>query len=108
MIFNPTNFRLYCFEFTGASVSMDIDTIKPIQMALESDGGKIGLVQVYLPTLKKDAYWINYDTNDGRIRMSYSLTKEEYLYHLDFFGSSETIYDSGIKFELDNNKFRLP
>jgi len=108
MFFTATRSYLYCSEFSGALVSVDVDTIKPIQLALAADGGTIKLISAYLDSVKKEVFCINYFTQDSRVRISFELTKSEYLHNLDFFGEIETKYDSPIKFDLDNNKFKLP
>ena len=108
MIFEPTNCRLFCLDFTGASVSMDVDTLNPIQMALQADGGRIKLIRAFIGALKKEFFWINYFTLDGRIRLSFELNKSEYLYYVDFFGNTEVTYEGPITFILENNKLILP
>jgi len=107
-MFTPLNAYLYVFEYTGCSIACVIDTIKPIQMALETEGGRIFLISSYWESQKKDIFWISFNTKCGKIKMTFELTKSEYIHNLDFFGGIEVCFDDPIKFGLDNNKFKLP
>jgi hypothetical protein len=108
MIIYPTSAELYAFDFTGIFVNLTIDTLEPIRIALESlDGGVINFFKTFDPQSIQSDYWIIYKTLDGKIELRVKQTREEYQYHVDFFGG-RVEYTSGISFKLENKKFVMP
>ena len=107
MLFTPTSPYLFVLEHSGASVDLNYDNCKPIQMALAFEGGIVKCCSIYIDSLSKVCYWIQYHTHCLKIKIIVELTKEEYLHNLDFFGSDDGMYPK-TSFELDGNKFKMP
>ena len=108
MIFDPTSSILYVFENSGACIHTNVETMKPIQIALSAEGGTVALITYYLESLKSDFYQIQYSTPCGKIQIAKYITKEEYLYNIDFFGERIVFFDQKVNFDLDGNKFKMP
>ena len=108
MILYPQNAELYAFEFTGIFVNLTIDNLEPIRIALESlDGGTINFFKIFDSQSMQSDYWLIYKTLDAKIELRVKQTREEYQYHVDFFGG-RVEYASGISFKLVNKKFVMP
>lgn len=95
------------FDFTGLFVNLTIDSLEPIRIGLESlDGGVVSFFKDFDHNTLTTDYWIIYKTNDGKIELRASLSKEDYQHNVNFFGG-RVEYDKGVSFKLDGNRFKM-